>query len=117
MKKFLVIILCVLLCIVGLPFSANATAFAGTEITYGLTRSNRSCDCDAPQYLVNYPVTWVTTIIGTRDVCYENFYEIVRAQCDQCKQLYDVYDVTEEFDHTYAANGQCTVCGYWRASK
>ena len=122
-KKLLALLLCMTICIVGMPFSMNAAEYTGSVIhdflSVQMERRYEICDCGVNYVLVNYSPTYeIVTYYSTADKCCERLYPAVRAQCPECGVLTTVYDVYETiYTHNYALNGQCTVCGYWRASK
>ena len=125
MKKILAVVLCLTLCVVGLPFSASAAFIQGDEIVLEahdhMTR-NPVCDCGVSYNLVNYGGSYVEQNVGSASVCYRRIYDVVRGQCPICKQLADFHDVIRNFSHSEFENivennviyQRCTRCGYER---
>ena len=124
-KRFLLIVLCLTICVVGLPFTASAAEIIGDSIILSGNEIHMArganCNCGVAYNLVNYPATYTEgRIFGTHDKCYERIYSIVRGQCPVCKVLADFYDVHETIrSHAFqnviidgTIQKKCTKCGY-----
>ncbi len=111
------------ICLVGLPFTANAAEIIGSSIIHiGTTHTMQKyqiCDCGVNYTVVNESPTYdVVEAYALANKCCRRLYTAVRAQCPECGVLTTIYDVYEtRYSHKYLTNGQCEDCGYWRASK
>ena len=123
-KRFILIVLCLTICVVGLPFTASAAEIIGDSIILSGNEIHMArganCNCGVAYDLVNYPATHEKHLYSTRDKCHERIYSVVRGQCPVCNVLADFYDVHETITrHTFRyelINGiiyeKCSVCGY-----
>lgn len=124
-KRFLLIVLCLTICVVGLPFTASAAEIIGDSIMPSDTdihmARSANCNCGVAYDLVNYSATYEKVrIYSTRDKCHERMYPVVRGQCPICHVFADFYNVYETITrHTFRyelINGiiyeKCSVCGY-----
>ena len=84
-RKFLVILLCLTLCIVPLPFSVYAYDTADDMI---MLLSDYSEPVNCPrcngEYAVSITGTTYTEPIGTYDKCIGSYYTGVRMECVDC---------------------------------
>lgn len=124
-KRFLLIVLCLTICVVGLPFTASAAEIIGDSIILSGNEIHMArganCNCGVAYDLVNYPATYDTVrTYSTHDKCHERLYSVVRGQCPICNVLADFYNVYETITrHTFqnviidgTIKKECTKCGY-----
>ena len=118
-KRIISIIICLTVCIVGLPFSMHAIGLE--PLPSPISPMGIHCSCINPTYTVVSTSNPTYQIIqGTYYGCYIQYYETVTMQCDHCHIIFHQSNVGIEKTHeSYSLvmiNGQselqCSKCGY-----
>ena len=88
--------LCLTLCIVPLPFSANAYELSGSDIMLLSDYTERvNCpNCGSTHYcVIETSASTYTKNIGTASECQGYYYSAVRMQCDDCSHIGTIENV------------------------